>query len=330
MMMSLSGIKDKILSAQNIIITTHASPDGDAIGSETALALALKKLGKEVTIINQDQTPSSLNFLESYAELMSPKTAKLFDSAVIIMVDVNDLDKIGSDVKAFVESISEKEILFISHHKTKHVEPGCAYMISDTASSTGEIIYNLIKDELEIAVDIKTAEAIYTAIISDTKSFRYSRTTSSSHRIAAELLELGIDAERIQSEVFGSSSVGQLKTLGCMLQDIKTTKSGKIAYVFIPYDTLKEHDVCAAQTKGFVNHLLTIKGVEVAALFRQDVDNKIKVSLRSKGNYPIEEFATGFGGGGHKFAATFYSSEQKQELINKITTGLEQLVLNNK
>ena len=240
---------------------------------------------------------------------------------------VNDISKTGNDVKTFVESIPNKEILFISHHKTKHIDADCAYMISDSASSTGEIIYNLVNDEFEIDIDIKTAEAIYTAIISDTKSFRYSRTTSSSHRIAAELLELGIDAERIQSEVFGSSSVGQLRTLGCMLQNIETTRSGKIAYVFIPYDTLKEHDVCAAQTKGFVNHLLTIKGVEIAVLFRQDIDDKIKVSLRSKGNYPIDEFALGFGGGGHKFAATFYSSDQKQELINKITTGLEQLVL---
>lgn len=325
-MMSLSCIKDKILSVQNIVITTHASPDGDAIGSEAALSLALKKLNKDVIIVNHDITPHSLKFLESYTEFYSPAHAKTMDKALVIMVDVNDLSKIGADARSYIENISNREMFFISHHKTKALEPGCSYMISESASSTGEIIYDLIKDELGIKLDLRTAEAVYTAIISDTKSFRYSRTTSRSHRIAAELLELGIDAERIQSEVFGSNSLGQLKTLGCMLQDIKMTKSGKVAYVYVPYTTLKEHDVCAAQTKGFVNHLLTIKGVEVAVLFRQDSDNKIKVSIRSKGNYPIEEFAINFGGGGHKFAATFYSNIGKDDLVEKITSGLEHIV----
>lgn len=330
MMMSLSCIKERILSAQNIIITTHASPDGDAIGSETALALALNKLNKTVKIINHDQTPPSLKFLESYAEFSPILNIEKTDSALVIIVDVNDLSKIGSDVKELIDSIPSKEVLFISHHKTKAFEPACSYMISESASSTGEIIYNLIKEELGIKIDKITAEAIYTAIISDTKSFRYSRTTSHSHRIAAELIELGIDAEKVQSEVFGSNSLGQLRTLGCMLQDITVTNSGKIAYVFIPYKTMQEHDVCAAQTKGFVNHLLTIKGIEIAILFRQDSDNKIKVSIRSKGNYPLEEFATNFGGGGHKFAATFYSSLSKSELIEKITTGLEHIVSGSK
>jgi len=326
MMMSLNCIKEKIVSSKNIIISTHSAPDGDAIGSETALAIILKKMNKNVVIVNQDPTPLPLSFLEDHAKFNYPSTAPKTEEALVIIVDVNDLSKIGEQTKEYIDGIKNKDIIFISHHRTKSVENGCSYLINETASSTGEIIYSLIKEELNMDIDIKTAEAIYTAIISDTKSFRYSRTTSYSHRIAAELIELGIDAEKIQSEVFGSNSLGQLKTLGCMLRDIELTKSGKVAYVYIPYSTLNDNEVCAAHTKGFVNHLLTIKGVNIAVLFRESPDKSIKVSIRSKGIHPIEELAMDFGGGGHKFAATFSSTLPKEELVKKITSELEKLV----
>ena len=286
--MVLSCIKGKILAAEHIIISTHSSPDGDAIGSETALALAIKKLNKNVLIVNQDEVPAAFKFLEKHVEFKNPNIISNMDSALIIALDVSDVLKMGPDVGTFIDSIHNKEIVFVSHHKPTKVESDCPYIISEAASSTGEIIYSLIKDELNVKIDTKTAEAIYTAIVSDTRSFRYSRTTAYSHRIAAELLELGIDAEGIQTKVYGSNTPGQIRVLGYMLQNFKQSKSKKIAYSFIPMDILNNNKTSAQDTKSFINQLLTIKGVEVAVLFRQDTENKIKVSIRSKGAYSMD------------------------------------------
>ena len=179
--MQLSDLSSKILNnTLPVIISTHQTPDGDALGSEIALAHCLKKLGKEVILVNQDKTPFAFKFLEKYEKIKS--TAEIIpvpDKAQVIIVDAHDIDTTGPDVKELINTVKDKEILFINHHSPKYFEPNYFYILFDAASSTGEIMYRLITEEFNIELDKIIAECIYTAIISDTRSFRYSKTSYS-------------------------------------------------------------------------------------------------------------------------------------------------------
>lgn len=325
--MQLSELRTKILNTPYpIIITTHQNPDGDGIGSQIALGYCLKKIGKEVILVNQDRTPNHFRFMEQYEkiksinEIMDPP-----NKALVIMVDLNDIDSSGQEIRNLLTPLQEKEIFFLNHHTPKYFEPDCSYIVFESASSTGEIIYRFITEDLKIPLDKATAECIYTAIISDTRSFRYSRTTSYSHQIAADILDYGIQAEKIQLEVFGSNDIRQIHALGTTLENTRISENGKIAYTHIPLDVMIKNKIEASDTKGFINHLLTIKGIEIAVLLRQDEKEKIKVSIRSKGNYPIYDVAEELGGGGHKFAASFISNMPLDTLTKRIIDKLEKL-----
>jgi phosphoesterase RecJ-like protein len=325
--MQINLFKETILQSKiPVIISTHQNPDGDALGSEIALAHAFKKIGSNVTILNQDKTPIAFKFLEKDTVI---KDIAGFENppseALVIIVDAHDLNVIGKDVKDIIDKIQQKKILFINHHSPESLDDKAEYILQDSASSTGEIIYKIIKDYLNIPIDKLIAESIYTAIISDTRSFRYSRTTSYSHQIAAELIEHGIEAERIQLEVFGSNKLEQLQLLGYTLLNVKLSSNGKVAFTSIPVDIMKKYSASSNDTKGFVNHLLSIKGVEIALLLREDAKDSIKVSIRSKGNYPLYDVAEEYGGGGHKFAASFTSNMPSDVLLSTITQKLQQL-----
>ena len=327
--MQLSDLSSKILNNPlPVIISTHQTPDGDALGSEIALAHCLKKLGKEVILVNQDRTPPAFKFLEKYERIRSvSEIIPVPDKALVVIVDAHDIDTIGTDIKELINTVKEKEIFFMNHHSPKYFEPNYSYILFEAASSTGEIIYRLITNELKVPLDKVTAECVYTAIISDTRSFRYSKTTSYTHQIAADLLEYGIQAEKIQLEVFGSNNLRQIHTLGFALENTKLSESGKIAYTYIPFEVMTQNNISPNDTKGFINHLLTIKGVEIAVLLRQDSKEKIKVSLRSQGNYSIYDLAEEYGGGGHKFAGSFASNMPHDALIKRIIEKLEKLTV---
>ena len=325
--MHFKDLTKKLLEAKEpIIISTHCCMDGDAIGSEIALAHALRAKGKKVSILNQDVLPEQFKFLEQYFELFAIEEINKKDDITVVIVDANDLNKLGETVKyLLVEELNVKEFIFIDHHNPKVKIPNAEYFISEQASSTGEIIYKLISEEFELKIDTVLAEAIYTAIVCDTRSFRYSRTNAYSHQIASDLIKLGIEPEKIQTELFGCNTIGQINLLGHVLSNAKLSKNKKIAYAYIPVEKFAEHNALPSDTKGFINNLLTIKDVEVAVLFRQDTKDSIKVSIRSKGTYNIHDLAERFGGGGHKFAATFTSSKPFDELKDEVISALESI-----
>jgi bifunctional oligoribonuclease and PAP phosphatase NrnA len=326
--MQLSGLRTKILENDlPVIISTHQNPDGDGLGSEIALAHCIKKLGKDVIIINQDKTPSSFKFLEQYFPIRIASGVTPPEKALVLLVDMHEMQSAGPDVSSLIDKVQTKEVIFINHHSPKYFETGYTYILFDSASSTGEIAYKLIKEELKVPLDKIIAECIYTAIISDTRSFRYSKTTSYSHQIASDLLEYGIQAEKIQLEVFGSNTMHQIHLLGLALQNTRLSNNGKVAYTYIPLDAMLQNNITPNDTKGFINHLLTIKGVEIAVLIRQDNKEMVKVSIRSKGNYPIYDLAEEHGGGGHKFAASFRSNMAPDAIIHGIVEKLEKLTV---
>jgi len=325
--MHFKDLAKKLLEAKEpIIISTHCCMDGDAIGSEIALAHALRTKGKQVSILNQDTLPEQFNFLQQHFDSFAIENVKKDESITVVIVDSNDLNKVGETVRYLLaDELNVQELVFIDHHNPKNKMPNAKYFISDQASSTGEIIYKLISEEFNLKIDTVLAESIYTAIVCDTRSFRYSRTNAYSHQIASDLIKLGIEPEKIQTELFGCNTVGQIHLLGYVLSNAKLSNNKKIAYAYIPVEKLTENQVLPSDTKGFINNLLTIKDVEVAVLFRQDRKDEIKVSIRSKGTYKIHDLAEKFGGGGHKFAATFTSDKPFDELKNEVISSLENI-----
>jgi len=325
--MHLKELAQKLIEAKEpIIISTHCCMDGDAIGSEIALAHALRTKGKDVSILNQDTLPEQFNFLQQYFDSFAIENVNKKEKITVVVVDSNDLNKLGETVKYLVvDELNVQEIIFIDHHEPKEKVSDAKYFISDQSSSTGEIIYKLITEEFGLKIDNLLAEAIYTAIVCDTRSFRYSRTNAYSHQIASDLIKLGIEPEKIQTELFGCNTLGQINLLGYVLSNVKLSNNKKIAYAYIPVERLIDNKVLPSDTKGFINNLLTIKDVEVAVLFRQDTKNCIKVSIRSKGTYNIHNLAEKFGGGGHKFAATFTSEKSFDELKKEVISELENI-----
>ena len=323
--MNINDLVKKLTNTKEpMIISTHCCLDGDAVGSEIALAYALKKKGKKVSIFNQDILPEQFKFLEHHFDSFAIENLNKKTPVTAVIVDANDLNKVGEAAKSFLTGeLKIQELIFIDHHKPKQKDPKARYFTSEEASSTGEIIYKIINEGLGLKVDNVLAEAIYTAIVCDTRSFRYSRTNAYSHQIASDLIKLGIEPEKIQSELFGSNTLGQIKVLGYVLSNVKLNDNKKLAYAFIPLEQLMENDVSPSDTKGFINNLLTIRDVEVAILFRQDTKESIKVSIRSKGTCNIQGLAENFGGGGHKFAATFTSHKPFEELKNEVISAFE-------
>ena len=299
----IKKIIDKIHLNNNFIITTHVNPDGDAIGSELALARYLQSLGKNVTIINHSPTPDYLlfmlnskdNILEFNAELHS----NLIENAdVILTLDLSQLSRVKS-LEDYIRKSNATKIC-IDHHPAP--EDYAEFSLVETiSSSTGELVYHLLKQtEAKITLDI--ALPLYVAIMTDTGSFKYERTTANLHRIIAELLDAGVVPIKIHQAIYDQGSASRIQLLGRAFNSLVIAGDGKLAYMKISLNDLAETNSKEEDVEGFVSHTLSIKGVEVG-LFFFELENGFKISLRSATTIPVNKLAAEFNGGGHFFAA---------------------------
>ncbi|MEW6409885.1 MAG: bifunctional oligoribonuclease/PAP phosphatase NrnA [Nitrospirota bacterium] len=282
------------------LITTHINPEGDAIGSELALFLILKKLGKKAMILNSDTVPLIYRFLPhseaivvSNPELVSGLSG---DYDVLFIVDCGDLERTGLRI----EGIRGK-IAVIDHHITS--KPfGDHSWIEPSASSTGEMIYELAVS-LGVNIDTDIAINLYTCILTDTGSFRYSSTTPKALKIAGLLLEKGIDPWRVTEEVYESQSLNRIRLLGMVLSKIEISDDGKIAWIVVTQDMYRDTATTAEDTENFANYPRAIRDVDVSIFFRELENGRFKISFRSKGHIDVSAVAQIFGGGGHHNAA---------------------------
>lgn len=296
---------EKILKENNsFLLTTHVNPDADAIGSEIALYLILKELNKEIYIINRNTTPYNLEFLdvdkkiETYNPEQHDNIINTVD--VLVAVDFNRSDRMVLMQHAFNNSQSKK--ICIDHHQ--NAEDFVDFLFSDISySATGQIIYDFIKKTGIVKLTYQTAYPIYAAIMTDTGSFRFERTTPELHKIAAELLELGVNPGEVFDKVYDQSRISKVKLLGIALESLKLYgKENQIAYMKLTGDAFKETGALEEDTDGFVNFSLSVEDVRIGLLFIE-LKEGFKVSFRSKGVLPINELAGEFGGGGHINAA---------------------------
>ena len=323
-------MKELIKTKNFALIFSHQGPDGDSVGSSVALSIYLSKIGVENKIIFPDPYPHFLSWITGInnsivASENLEKVEQLYDASdLIFCLDFNHRSRVGKDLQELISRTNNKYIFVIDHHT--HPENFGNYEIIDqNASSTSELIYKFIDSNNDLSlVDIPISEAIYTGIITDTGSFKYSTVTSTTHQIAAFLKDKGLNQVVIHDKIFDQNSVSKINLLGYALQKIKIEESVSLALLFLTEKELNMFNYQKGDSEGFVNYCLSIKGIENAVFLREDKDI-IKISLRSKGKVKVNEFSSKFyAGGGHQNAAGAVVENQD------INTVLKEIIQNFK
>jgi len=302
-MIDFKKLADIINSNQSFLITTHVNPDADAIGSEIAFHKLLDVLGKKSRIINHSSTPYNIKFLDSdniiekYDETVH-KT--LLDSSdVLIALDFNRADRMVSMQRVFSESKRLK--ICIDHHQDPEDFVTFKFIDTDYAA-TGHILFDFIRKTKIINLNKDIAAPLYAAIMTDTGSFRFERTTANLHRLIAELLDTGIDPTDIYNQLYDESKLSKIKLLGKCLSSLELIANNSIGYMILTQKDFNELSAMESDTENFVNFIISIEGVKLGLLFIE-LKNGFKVSFRSKGKIPANKLAGVFGGGGHLNAA---------------------------
>jgi len=283
---------------QHFAVLGHVRPDGDALGSQLALALSLKKLGKDVRVWNEDGMLEKYSFL-ARSDLMSkpPATAEDFD--VAIALDTAIQNRLGTTVQAVR---SAKVWINIDHHPSNpcygdlvHVDP--------TAPATAQILFELISDQ-QLPIDSEIAENLFVAISTDTGSFQYPNTTARTFEIAAELIRCGVDVGRISQLTYENYPRRRIELLRELLATMRFDLGGRIASFSLSMKTAARLNVLPEDNEGLIDHLRAIRGVIVAVFFEELADGKVRVSMRSKiEKVDVCAICQKFGGGGHTLAA---------------------------
>jgi len=281
----------EIKKARSVILFTHRDPDGDAIGSMIAMYVALKRMGKTVEMFSSDPVPEMYTFLP-HTELVRTRLPKraMFDLAIVS--DCGGIDRIdgGFDVRSMV-----KTVVNIDHHpdNTKFGDVNLVKSIS----SVSEIIFGLLK-KMKVKITRDIAECLYVGIMTDTGNFRYDYTTADTFAVARELIKTGIAFSRIAMQVYESKTLASVRILGYAMYNLETSRSGRVAWTALSKKLMDSVGAKSEDLTGLVDALRSVKGVEVAILFREEEDG-IKVNFRSKFKVNVSTIAGRLGGGGH-------------------------------
>lgn len=324
--MSLRKIIAQIKEHANFLITSHVNLEGDALGSELAFLRLIKALGKDAVIVNEDNLPYGYDFLPGLNCIKKYKdNLKGIKFDCFVALDCSDLKRTGEVYRLNIESVP---ILNIDHH-ISNVKFGAFNWVDPYASCCCEMIYGLYKN-LGVKIDKDAALFLYVGILSDTGSFRYSNTTGTTHRIAAELLKYGLDVVEIYKNVYGNLPFKDMKLVAYVLNNIKRRHRGQIAWFEASADLLKKYKTLYVDLTDYVmNFARAIKDMEVAVLFKENlgVKNEVRVNFRSQGRIDVNKIANFFGGGGHKNASgcTIHGKigEVRKRVLKKIDEALD-------
>jgi len=313
---------------KKIVIIPHKNPDGDAIGSTLGLLHYLLKLNHEATIIAPNDYPEFLKWLPKENSILKYETQKeasdrlIQEAEIIFTLDFNALHRTGNMETVLEESNAIK--IMIDHHQQP--DDYAKYMFSDVSmSSTCEMVYHFL-DKLKAldSIDKDLATCLYVGIMTDTGSFRFRSTTSTTHRIIADLIDKGADNTQIHNNVYDTNSFNRLQLLGCALNNLKVLPEYRTAYITLSQDELQKLDYKKGDTEGFVNYALSLNKTVLAAIFIEDKKQGIiKISLRSKGNFSVNELSRAhFEGGGHNNAAGGRSNTSIAKTVEKFISIL--------
>ncbi|MGZ3508960.1 MAG: DHH family phosphoesterase [Vulcanimicrobiaceae bacterium] len=274
------------------VMVSHVKPDGDTLGAGLALGLALKKLGKRVHYFQQDPVPRNLRFLPDSQYVSREIPADLPANTLWVFCDMSDTARAGE----FLPKVDRENILDIDHHLGNSYFGKLNFVLPNECS-TGTCVMHLLRG-LGVEVDADTATCLLTTIMTDTGGFMHSNTTPEVLQLSAELMLAGANKEQITEEIFANKRLAALKLLGRALNEAKVLHDGRYIYSYVDEEMFGECNADGEDTEEIVNHLRSVEGVEVAALFKH-YDGEIRVSLRSSGRVNVQAVAARLGGGGH-------------------------------
>ncbi len=326
-MINWDSIKSVISKNKRFLITSHVHPEGDALGSSVAVKLFLKSLKKDAHLIHEGSSASQLNFLNNgHFRLFNPKSKedlKFIESfPVVFIVDVSDWGHMGI-LGEHLRRIPNIKIC-IDHHPPKGKFADYD-LIDRTASATGQLVYDMI-EHFHGKVTPEIATALYTSIITDTGQFAFPNTTSKVIRLAAELVNKGVNHYQVYQNVYENNNWTKLQLMEQALKSLHSEAGKQIAWMKITHKMFKDLDAPFDDAEGFIDQMRAIKGVKIAILFRELENNEVKVNFRSKGNVNVSELAKSFGGGGHFNASGATCEGKLDSIIKKVVERAKNLL----
>ena len=322
-------IVEKLLATpQKVVVVGHKNPDGDAVGSCLGLSFFLKSLGHNVTVIMPNDFPDFLKWLPGAEDVLihereTKKSAQQIEAAALIFtLDFNSLDRVG-DLQKTLEN-SKAKFVMIDHHQ-QPADYAVATYSDVKMSSTSEMVFHFMEAMGEAGkLSKEIAINLYTGIMTDTGSFRFSTTSPTTHRVAAKLIEAGAESAIINQNVYDTNSPERMKLLGVALNNLNIMPEFNTAYITLTQKELDDHNFKKGDTEGFVNYALSVKGIVFAAIFIENKqENIVKISFRSIGNFSVNDFARNhYSGGGHINAAGGKSSQSLNNTINEFISIL--------
>ncbi len=315
--MSLPKVISAIRRHRKFLISGHVDPEADAIGSQLAIASLIKRLGKAPVIIDQDSPPVSCDFMPGIKSIvlfkdLNKKVLKDIDCAVV--VDCPTLERTGKVADLVTRDM---EVINIDHHVSNNYF-GSVNWVDGKGAATGELIFEIFK-RLGLKLSKDDAINIYSAILVDTGSFRYSNTSAKTHIIAAELIKNGLDTNFIYESLFEMKNYDVTHLLGRSLSTLKRSGDGKIVWMWITKDMMKKSGAEMKDAENFIGFPRSVRGSKVALLFKETEEKGlIKVSLRGKDGIDVNKIAMKFGGGGHVAAAGFSIRASCREAEKKV------------
>lgn len=317
----IDKIKRLLSDKRKIVIIPHKNPDGDAIGSSTALKYYLDNFNHNVDIISPNKFPEFLKWMDPNNIIKifdedEKYSQKIIDAELIFTLDFNNLVRI-SGMKEYVEK-SNAKIIMIDHHE----EPSnyADFMYSEPKmSSTCEMIYHFIEKMGDVdKIDKNISRSLYAGIMTDTGSFKFPSTTELTHLVISNLLKTGISHSDIHNHIYDNNKFERVQLLSFALSKIKIIENLNTCYISLSQKELNKFNYEKGDTEGIVNYGLSIKNIKFAVIFMQNLkENVIRISLRSRGDFDVNEFSKNvFGGGGHKNAAGAVSKKTLKETID--------------
>jgi len=299
---AIRSLERELIPGRRVALSTHMNADGDGCGSEAALARLLAQRGLDVRIVNPTPWPELFSFLlgDDVRDETAKGAAALRNIDLLIVLDISDVKRLG----ALAETVRGLQVprLVIDHHIASDEPAGDILLTDVTACATGELVYDLART-LGYEITPSIAQAMYTAILTDTGSFRFSNASPRCHAIAAELLDAGVDPEDMYVRVYASAPPGRLRLLSEVLSTLGVDESLGLTWLSMNAGALEKHGVRQEDLDGIVEQARSIAGTRMALFFRDLGYGKVKVSFRSTGEVDVNAFARQFGGGGHAKAS---------------------------
>jgi bifunctional oligoribonuclease and PAP phosphatase NrnA len=319
---ALAEICKALKNHNHFLLSCHVLPEGDAIGSILALDSMLRRMGKKTTVVAEDDFPQRLYCLSSKRWTRVDKLTKPASAyKAIVLADCPTLERIGK-VK---NMITKDTVIFNIDHHVSNSFFGHYNCVKPEAAASGEVVFDMFK-QLRMKLTKEEASNLYVALSTDTGSFKYGNTTAQTHRIVSELLNAGVDIEKVNQDLYDTYSINKLSLYSRLLGRVRTTASGRVAWVLMHRQDLMDSGAIDEDIEGFIDFLKSIREVNIAFVLNElPLDGAVRGSFRSKNPYDVNKIATALHGGGHKKASGCTLRMNLKEAEDKVLQQIEKI-----